>query len=93
MKGGYIPKWYSIMPPLAKEWWEAYLSEIGETTCHTTADTDCPLYNLKHHWQRPASTDASETAEISQQLIHNREKELAPLEEVNTYSHSYLSSI
>jgi hypothetical protein len=77
-------KWYSVIPPSAKEWWESFLEGIEDNICHAQQDTECPIYSLKNNLQRPI-TETEETAEISQRLRTLREKELAPLEEVNDY--------
>ena len=82
-----MPKWYSIIPPLAKEWWESFLKGIDNNAHHGTQaqDSDCPIYSVKNHLQRPR-TEEDEAMEMTGQLQQLREKELAPLEEVNKYN-------
>ena len=79
-----MQKWYSTIPPSAKEWWETFLPSLERTDNHAPADnTVCPIFELKNNLQRPGQEIVEETAEIPTQLLDLREKELEPLEEVN----------
>lgn len=78
-----MPKWHSVLPPSAKEWWENFLKSFGHTTCSDTPpDNTCPMYSLKNNVQRP-NVQGLETTEIPAHISKIREKELEPLEEVD----------
>jgi hypothetical protein len=78
-----MQKWYSVMPPSAREWWESLLQTLETTGNHAPADnTNCLIFSLKNNVQRPTA-EPVETAEIPAQLSALQEKELEPLEEVN----------
>ena len=74
-----MQKWYSVIPPSAKEWWESFLERVVDQP--QVQDTEFPLYALKNHLQRPEAEE-NEAIEPNEQLKNLREKELAPLEEV-----------
>ena len=82
-----LQKWYSVMPSSAKEWWERFLDRVGNERNHAFQErdiADCPIYHLKHHLQRPRAEEV-EDSEMNNELRSLREKELAPLEEVDIY--------
>ena len=86
-----LQKWYPVMPASAKEWWETFLDGVGNDRDEGphVQDIDCPIYTLKHHLQRPeAEEDEATEMDVLQNL---RDKELAPLEEVNINLHQEIT--
>jgi hypothetical protein len=73
-----LPKWESVMTASSKAWWREFLGCIENET--TTEDTCCIL-DLKQNLKRPAATQSEETPPRVNMKF--REKELAPLDEVN----------
>lgn len=73
-----IPKWYSLMPLSSQDWWNLFLLGIDKDT---SLEEICPLLELINDLQRPAQPEMD--ISVLQDLVKFREKELAPLNEVN----------
>ena len=79
-----MEKWYSLMPETAKEWWRMFFDSIDVSEENHSQVGNCPIYALKDHVHRPIE-ETDKAHEISEKTKALREKELAPLEQVNNY--------
>ena len=50
-----MQKWYSTIPPAAKEWCKTFLPSLERTDSHAADNTVCPIFQIKTNLQRPGS--------------------------------------